>query len=212
FNSNYLTYEGGKTDFLGFDDGTRSIPTGMRTDIPVYTDVVGRPDSDAGSAFRQILEGFNPTLAAVRATSSMDYSVGLGIGNQVGRDNNTWGYTLALSYANTTEYYDDAQAMRATRSGRYWKHSTRSGLPCVPQVLWTTVWDLASATRSAGVTIPGAIRFQYPMPTPRNITTTQSSVAMVRVRRTRMSCRHVSIKSENTDPIPLCSAVLPVWL
>lgn len=118
FNSNYLTYEGGKTDFLGFDDGTRSIPTGMRTDIPVYTDVVGRPDSDAGSAFRQILEGFNPTLAAVRATSSMDYSVGLGIGNQVGRGNNTWGYTLALSYANTTEYYDDAVY------GRYGKGTT----------------------------------------------------------------------------------------
>jgi hypothetical protein len=108
FNSNYLTYDGGKTDFLGFDDGTRAIPTDMSTDIPVYADVVGRPDSEAGRQFRNILEGFGPTLAAMRATSFMDYSFGLGIGNQIATGNNTWGYTFALSYANNTEYYDDA--------------------------------------------------------------------------------------------------------
>src|SRR5690606_28128288 len=102
FNSNYLTYEGGKTDFLGVDDGTRAIPTGMSTNIPLYADVVGRPGSEPGREFRKILEGFNPTLSAMRATSFMDYSLGLGIGNQITTGNNTWGYTLAISYANNT--------------------------------------------------------------------------------------------------------------
>src|SRR5690606_34126866 len=46
FNSDYLTYEGGKTDFLGFDDGTRDIPTARSTTIPLYTDVVGNVDSE----------------------------------------------------------------------------------------------------------------------------------------------------------------------
>src|SRR5690606_14741448 len=64
FNSNYLTYEGGKTDFLGVDDGTRAIPTGMSTNTPLYADVVGRPGSEPGREFRKILEGFNPTLSA----------------------------------------------------------------------------------------------------------------------------------------------------
>lgn len=107
FNSNYLTYEGGKTDFLGFDDGTRAMPTGKSAEIPLYTDVVGRPDSDAGRHFRRILEGFNPMLGTMRATSSMDYSLGLGAGNQFASGNNTWGYTFALSYSNATEYYDN---------------------------------------------------------------------------------------------------------
>ncbi len=31
-NSDYLGYQGGNTDFLGFDDGTRALPTG--TDAP----------------------------------------------------------------------------------------------------------------------------------------------------------------------------------
>ncbi|HEY8512696.1 MAG TPA: TonB-dependent receptor [Cyclobacteriaceae bacterium] len=108
FNSNYLTYEGGKTDFLGVDDGTRAIPTGMSTNTPLYADVVGRPGSEPGREFRKILEGFNPTLSAMRATSFMDYSLGLGIGNQITTGNNTWGYTLAISYANNTEYYRNA--------------------------------------------------------------------------------------------------------
>jgi hypothetical protein len=107
FNPDYLTYEGGGTDFLGFDDGTRAIPTGRSADLPVYADVVGRPDSDAGQRFRRIVEGFNPTLGAIRATSFMDYGLGMGIGNQFASGNNTWGYTFALSYSNSTEYYDD---------------------------------------------------------------------------------------------------------
>src|SRR5690606_34012093 len=48
FNTGYLTYEGGKTDFLGFDDGTREIPTARSTTIPLYTDVVGNVDSEEG--------------------------------------------------------------------------------------------------------------------------------------------------------------------
>jgi len=31
FNKDFLTYSGGKTDWLGFDDGTRDIPTGIPT-------------------------------------------------------------------------------------------------------------------------------------------------------------------------------------
>src|SRR5690606_15071102 len=34
FNSNYLSYPGGKLDFLGFDDGTRAIPTGKSSHVP----------------------------------------------------------------------------------------------------------------------------------------------------------------------------------
>ena len=44
FNNEYLTYKGGSTDFLGFDDGTRAIPA--TTDIPQYAEVVGNPDGE----------------------------------------------------------------------------------------------------------------------------------------------------------------------
>lgn len=34
FNDNFLTYQGGGTDWLGFDDGTRDLP-GILTDLPI---------------------------------------------------------------------------------------------------------------------------------------------------------------------------------
>lgn len=108
FNSDYLTYAGGKTDFLGFDDGTREIPTGRRDDIPLYTDVVANVDSEEGRQFRSILEGFNPTLAAMKKRSFMDYGLGLNFGDQFSKGKNVLGYTFSLSYGNTTEYFGDA--------------------------------------------------------------------------------------------------------
>lgn len=52
FNDDYLTYESGSTDFLGFDDGTRDMPIGRNEQIPLYADVVGSPDSPEASTSR----------------------------------------------------------------------------------------------------------------------------------------------------------------
>lgn len=109
FNSNFLEYEGGKTDWLGFDDGTRSIPTGGRTDIPQYADVVGNPNTPLGTEYQQILGGFNSTLGAMRENNLMDFGLSLSLGNQLVRPNATWGYNLALTYKNDTEFYQDAE-------------------------------------------------------------------------------------------------------
>lgn len=108
FNPDYLTYDGGATDFLGFDDGTRAVPTGRRDDIPLYTDVVGNVGSEKGRQFRSILKGFNPTLAARKERSFMDFGLGLNVGNQFAKAKNVLGYTVSLSYTNTTEYFENA--------------------------------------------------------------------------------------------------------
>lgn len=110
-NSNYLTYAGGSTDFLGFDDGTRTIPTEGRSNIPFLADAIGDPSGD-GQVFTNILEGFNPNLAAMRANSFMDYSLSLSSGNQYNREKVTLGYNLALTYKNNTDFYQDAEYNR----------------------------------------------------------------------------------------------------
>lgn len=109
FNQNYLTYQGGKTDFLGFDDGTRANPTGGSTNIPQYGEVVGNPNGAKGQEYQSILRGFNKTLGASRQTSLMDFSIGLSLGNQIVRPKATWGYNAALTYKNDTEFYQAAQ-------------------------------------------------------------------------------------------------------
>jgi len=107
FKNDYLTYDGGKTDFLGFDDGTRKIPA--TADIPFFTDVVGDPSGEKGLRYREILESFNPTMAAMKQRSFMDYGFGASMGNQLAVKKLTLGFNFGVSYKNNTEFYKDAE-------------------------------------------------------------------------------------------------------
>lgn len=109
FNKDYLTYEGGKTDFLGFDDGTRDIPA--ENNIPFYAQIVGDPDGEKATRYKNILRNFNPTMAAMRQTSLMDYGLGFSLGNQkkLEKKQRTLGYNFMLSYSNSTEFYQEAE-------------------------------------------------------------------------------------------------------
>lgn len=107
FKSNFLSYEGGKTDWLGFDDGTRTIPA--TSNIPMFSEVVGRPDSEQGLRYREILQSFNPTLAATPQNSLMDFGFGASMGNQFQAGKYTLGYIFSLSYKNNTDFYQNAE-------------------------------------------------------------------------------------------------------
>ncbi len=107
FKNDYLAYEGGKTDFLGFDDGTRKIPA--TTDIPFFTDVVGNSSGEKGLRYREILESFNPTMATMKQNSFMDYGFGASLGNQVALKKLTLGFNFGVSYKNNTEFYKNAE-------------------------------------------------------------------------------------------------------
>ena len=107
FNKNYVTYPGSPTDFLGFDNGTRAIPA--TTNIPLYADVIGDPYGPQGLRYQEILHDFNPTMAAERKMSFMDFKLGFSIGNQIPRKKVTWGYNLALTYKNESDYFEGAE-------------------------------------------------------------------------------------------------------
>ena len=103
FNSNFLTYKGGSTDFLGLDDGTRALPTRANaSSIP--TPFSGASPDEVNTFVRS----FSPTLGAERQTSLMDLSLGFSSGNQINLKNgNTLGYVFSLSYKSDYKYYDE---------------------------------------------------------------------------------------------------------
>lgn len=107
FNSNYVTYDGGATDFLGFDNGNRDIPA--INNIPFFAQVIGNPDGENGLRYREILGAFNPTMAAYRSRSFMDYSFGTSYGNQHKKSGYTIGYNFVFAYKNSTEFYQNAE-------------------------------------------------------------------------------------------------------
>ena len=108
FNNDYLTYTGSKTDFLGYDDGTRAIPA--TTNIPFFSDALGSEKDK--TRYQDILSRFNPELAAFKEKSFMDYSVGGDYGTMYKMKKFSIGYIVALSYKNTTEFYKDAEFNR----------------------------------------------------------------------------------------------------
>ncbi|WP_294818499.1 TonB-dependent receptor [uncultured Flavobacterium sp.] len=60
FNKNFLTYNGGKTDFLGFDDGTRKLPSA----VPGYGSL-----KQATLRPSEYAKAFNPTLTHAEKTA-----------------------------------------------------------------------------------------------------------------------------------------------
>lgn len=106
FNSNYLTYKGSATDFLGFDNGLRSIPA--VNNIPFFSQAVANPNGEAGLRYQEILGGFNKNLAAYRQTSLFDYSIAGSFGNQLTKEKYSIGFNIMASYKNSTEFYSNA--------------------------------------------------------------------------------------------------------
>jgi TonB-dependent receptor len=108
-NSDYLTYSGGKLDFLGFDDGTRALPArASQPNIPT-------PFSGASSsAVNEFVSSFNPELGAQRQTSPIDFGLGVSLGNQINLKKNDMrspklGYIFSLSYKADFKYYDEVE-------------------------------------------------------------------------------------------------------
>lgn len=109
-NPDFLTYDGGDLDFLGFDDGTRALPERARQ-MNIPTPISGASDQEVND----FIQSFNPELAAKPQQSLLDFSAGVSLGNQfnVGKnkDNpantNKLGYIFSLSFKSNYNFYDE---------------------------------------------------------------------------------------------------------
>jgi outer membrane receptor for ferrienterochelin and colicin len=108
FNSDYRTYNGGSLDFLGFDDGSRSEPLNMGPNNPaptgVETDPRLKPNPPGADGYTR---EFNNEMGTKTATSPMNFDLGLSTGNQIKKDDKTYGWMGSLTYKNNTTFYDD---------------------------------------------------------------------------------------------------------
>jgi TonB-dependent receptor len=107
FNPNALSYKGGKTDWLGYDDGTRALPA-LANNAAIPTPISGSSDGEVNSFVRS----FNPTLAAKRQRNTMNHGLNISAGDQLDIFKNSGrnlklGYIFSLSYKSDQRYYDD---------------------------------------------------------------------------------------------------------
>lgn len=155
FNKNYLVYDGGKTDWLGFDDGSRAIPA--TTNIPFFAQAIG--NEETAERYKEVLGGFNPTMAAYQRMSLMDMGLSASFGNQFTRkDKPVIGYNVVFSYKNSTDFYQEAEFGRYGLAGNsdVTEMQTRErqvGSYGVNNVLLTGMAGLAMKTRTAKYTL-----------------------------------------------------------
>ena len=104
YKSDFIGYSGGKTDFLGFDDGTRKLPVNPYRNY-TFSQVYNKPIQT------QVTKKYSKEMGGVRQSNLGDYSFSISGGNQknVGLGSNKLGWFGSLSYKNENEYYEDAQ-------------------------------------------------------------------------------------------------------
>lgn len=137
FNDQFVTYDGGTTDFLAFDDGTRAL--GFDKTVAIPDEVLNDPKLE------ELTRSFSSTMAAKRATSFLNTSFSFNHGNQINKESGTYGYNVVLNYRNSYEYFEDI------KFGEYRKDETdktvtnlrpesvRRGDLGTNDVLWSTL-------------------------------------------------------------------------
>ncbi|MDR9400007.1 MAG: TonB-dependent receptor, partial [Psychroflexus sp.] len=106
FQDNYLAYDGGDTDFLGFDDGTRDLPLSRSTVIPNTFEEF--PNQEV-HPITELTGRFEKQLTPQQQTSNPNFNFNFTAGNQFDIGDDQLGYQFSLSYKNETTFYENRQ-------------------------------------------------------------------------------------------------------
>ena len=119
-NSNFLTYSGGGTDWLGFDDGTRELPEFFREnpDTPLPTESQARRDPEQAALLDEASNAFSPTMAPSTMTSPLNGKFAFAIGDQspLGSES-AFGWFASLNYNREFSSYEDGTVARWKLTG-----------------------------------------------------------------------------------------------
>ncbi|MFC2176635.1 TonB-dependent receptor domain-containing protein [Bacteroidota bacterium] len=103
FNQDFILYNQGKLDWLGFDDGSRKNPMLENAKIP--------DEALQSPALENITRSFSSQLASKKKMALPNGSISFNHGNQVIKENGTTlGYNVVLNYSNKRVFYKDFES------------------------------------------------------------------------------------------------------
>lgn len=123
FNSNFLSSPKSSTDFLGFDNGERAIPSTIESLIdrgafPSYGDALF--NDEKAEDLETVMDVLNPNMTPIRSNSFMPYNFGATIGNthtinQKGdslglKTQRKFSYVVGLNYRASQSYFNQGTA------------------------------------------------------------------------------------------------------
>lgn len=97
---NFLTYPGGKRDWLAYDDGTRDLPVTVANSANGLPDVgVAFSNREAAYALDRVSESFSSAMAPSSKSGPIDQSYAFSIGNQASLFGRELGFLGSLTYS-----------------------------------------------------------------------------------------------------------------
>ena len=107
FNNNFMDYNGGNTEWLGMDDGTRDIPQLVQNNEVPIDQRGSNIDADQANLLTDITASFKNNLQFTNAAPAPNYSFGISGGNQIQLFGKPLGINAAVSYFTENEYYEN---------------------------------------------------------------------------------------------------------
>ncbi len=136
-NDRFLSYDGGSTDWLGIDDGTRALPSSLENGPPGLPPSAGfsgrppRPDTPQRAAERRAqadavvaaLNAFNSQqFTPVRSTAPLNHNFSLAAGDTLLLFGQPFGVFGGLSYKREFNFYEDGVSARYNNNLLLTKH------------------------------------------------------------------------------------------
>ena len=119
FTSDFLSYKGGKTDWLATDDGTRSVPELLAPGtIEIPTVQGARANPELAAQLDAFSKSFNNVMAPTSGNAPVNSNYSLSIGNQKSLIKRPIGFIVGLTYSNSSSFYDDGTTGRYSFSGK----------------------------------------------------------------------------------------------
>ena len=118
FNQNFLTYNGGGSDWFGMDDGTRNIPELFgNPDLIIPAASTARFDSGEAQLLDEISNSFIPEMSPRIKTAPLNQSYSLSIGDQTELFNMPLGFIGSYSYNREYSFYENGSSGRWKLTG-----------------------------------------------------------------------------------------------
>lgn len=128
-NPNFLTYPGGNTDWLGFDDGSRDLPDIVQDkNVSLPNEVEARRNPELAQQLNQASKAFAPVMAPQTSRAPFSNNFSLSMGNQTLLWDRPLGYLASLSYSRDYSFYEDGKVGRWKLTGSVDKNDSLANL------------------------------------------------------------------------------------
>ncbi len=118
FNNNFLTYNGGGTDWLGMDDGTRKMPDIFSNpDFKIPTSTAARRNSEQAQLLDKASRSFAPQMSPAIKSAPINQSYTFSLGDQIQLFNMPLGYLASYTYSRGYSFYENGTSGRWKLTG-----------------------------------------------------------------------------------------------